>query len=136
VNRGKKKPDERRSLQECPVCGNVLKVKVLECPGCRTRIEGDFDPPHSRIFQLSHQELEFVELFIRLRGNIREMEKALGVSYPTVRGMLDSVIQKMGYAVKPPVDEKKRSDILNQLEKGKISAEKAASLLKSEDQES
>jgi len=135
MNRGKKKPDERRSLQECPVCGNVLKVKVLECPGCRTRIEGEFDPPHSRIFRLSHQEVEFVELFIRVRGSIKEMEKALGVSYPTVRGMLDSVIQKMGYPVAPAIDEKKRSEILSQLEKGKITPEKAASLLKADETE-
>jgi hypothetical protein len=135
MNRGKKSANERKLLQECTVCRNVLRVRVLECPNCRTRIEGDFDPPHSRIFYLSHKELEFVELFMRVRGNIKEVEKALGISYPTVRGMLDTVIQKMGYPVKPPVDEKRKADILNQLEKGEIDADKATALLKAEDGE-
>ena len=128
-----KRISDKKLLKECPVCGKVLRVKVLQCPSCQTRIEGNFEPPRSRIFYLSHKELEFVELFIRLRGNIKEVEKSLGVSYPTVRGMLNSVIQNMGYSVKPAVDEKKRLEIIERLEKGEISAEKAAELLRSED---
>jgi hypothetical protein len=129
---GTRQRDERKLLQECPVCGNVLKVKVLQCPACQTRIEGNFDSPHSRIFYLSHKELEFVELFIRLRGNIKEVEKSLGISYPTVRGRLDGVIEKMGYPVRSDMDDKKRADIIARLEKGEINAEKAAAMLKSE----
>ena len=126
---------DKKLLQECPLCGSALKVKVLQCPACHTRIEGNFDPPHSKIFHLPHQDLDFIELFVKLRGNIKEVEKALGVSYPTVRGKLDSVIKKMGYTVKPEISKKRRMEIIEQLEKGKIDADKAAELLKSEEGE-
>ncbi len=122
---------KRKLLNECPVCSNHLEVRVLECPACHTRIEGKFAPPHSRIFYLSKKDLEFVELFVRLRGNIKEVEKALGVSYPTVRGTLDRVIEKMGYHVKHESGSKRRKEILEKLEKGEISAEEAARLIKS-----
>jgi hypothetical protein len=126
---------EKRMLQECPICNSTLRLKVLQCPSCGIRIEGNFDPPHSRIFYLSHKDLDFIELFVKLRGNIKEVEKALGISYPTVRGMLDSVIHKMGYPVKGEIDKKRRIEIIEQLEKGKIDAEKAARLLQQEEEE-
>ena len=121
---------DRKLLKECPVCSGVLKVKVLQCFSCNTKIEGDFEPPRSKIFYLPHKDLEFIELFVSLRGNIKEVEKALGVSYPTVRSMLDSVIKKMGYTVKHETDKKIRLEILEKLEKGEISPEKAAQLIK------
>jgi hypothetical protein len=126
---------EKRLLQDCPVCGSTLQVQVLQCPSCKTRIEGSFEPPPSRIFYLSKKDLEFIETFVRLRGNIKEMEKALGVSYPTVRGMLDGVIERMGYPVRRGVDAKRRGEIIDQLEKGEISAERAAELLKTGEEE-
>ena len=125
----------KKTLQECPICGSTLRLKVLQCPSCAIRIEGNFDPPRSRIFYLSHKDLDFIELFVKLRGNIKEVEKALKVSYPTVRSMLDSVIRKMGYPVKGEVDEKRRIEIIVQLEKGAISAAKAAQLLQEGDEE-
>jgi len=121
---------DRKLLQECPVCGGALKVRVLQCTSCHTRIEGSFEPPQSRILYLQKKDLEFVELFVRLRGNIKEMEKALGVSYPTVRGMLDGVIEKLGYSAARGLDQRKRTEIIDRLEKGEISASEAASLLK------
>jgi len=122
---------EKRLLQDCPVCGSTLKVRVLECPSCNTRIEGNFEPPQSRIFYLSKKDLDFVEIFVRVRGNIKEMEKALGVSYPTVRGLLDGVIEKMGYPTRRNVDVGKRKEIIDRLEKGEITADEAATMLKS-----
>jgi hypothetical protein len=121
---------EKRLLQECPLCGTTLKVRVLQCPSCHTRIEGTFDPPLSKIFSLSRRDIDFIELFVRVRGNIKEMEKALGVSYPTVRSMLDGVIERMGFPVKESFDKKHRLEIIEQLEAGKITAEKATELLR------
>jgi hypothetical protein len=121
---------EKRILQECPLCKTTLKVRVLQCPSCHTKIEGIFDPPQSRIFTLSSRDLDFIELFVRVRGNIKEMEKALGLSYPTVRSMLDGVIERLGYPVKEGSDKKRRMDIIEQLETGKITAEKAAELIR------
>jgi hypothetical protein len=120
---------EKRILQECPLCKTTLKVRVLQCPSCQTKIEGTFDPPQSKIFTLSARDVDFIELFVRVRGNIKEMEKALGLSYPTVRSMLDGVIERLGYPVQESMDKKRRMDIIEQLEKGTISAEKAAELI-------
>ena len=126
---------EKKLLHECPVCGGSLRVRVLQCPGCQTRIEGNFEPNASPIFYLSGKELEFVELFVKVRGNIKEVEKALGISYPTVRGMLDSIIRSMGYQVKRTPDTKKRMEIIERLEKSQIDAAQAAELLKSDAEE-
>jgi hypothetical protein len=120
----------KRILQECPICRGTLQVRELYCPRCRIRIQGDFEPPHSRLLSLSRKELDFIELFIRLRGNIKEVEKALGVSYPTVRGMLDGVIQNLGYKVGKQPDAEKRMEIIEKVSKGELSAERAAELLK------
>jgi hypothetical protein len=121
---------EKRILQECPLCKTALKVKVLQCPSCHTKIEGNFDPPLSRLYSMSARDLDFIELFVRLRGNIKEMEKALGVSYPTVRSMLDGVIERLGYPVKEIVDKNRRLEIITELEMGKITPEQAADLIK------
>lgn len=123
---------EKKLLQDCPVCGSTLKVNVLLCPSCNTRIEGNFEPPQSRIFYLAKKDLDFVETFVRVRGNIKEMEKALGVSYPTVRGMLDGIIEKMGFPARRGPDQRRRREIIDRLEKGEITADQAAALLKSE----
>jgi hypothetical protein len=125
----------KRQLRQCPVCGGTLKVRVLQCVSCSTRIEGEFEPAGSKLDYLSAKDLEFVEQFVRLRGSIKEMEKALGVSYPTVRNRLETVIEKMGYPVYKGVSPEKRAEILEKLEKGEISASKAAGLLKKEGEE-
>jgi hypothetical protein len=121
---------KKRILSECPMCSGSLQVRELYCPRCRIRIQGDFEPPHSRLLSLNRKELEFVELFVRLRGNIKEVEKALGVSYPTVRSMLDGVIKNLGYTVGKPLDPEKRIEIIERVSKGELSAEKAAELLR------
>ncbi len=120
----------KRILQECPTCNGALQVRELYCPRCRIRIQGDFEPPNSRLLSLSRKELEFVELFVRLRGNIKEVEKVLGVSYPTVRGMLDGVIKSLGYTVEKPLDSEKRMEIIEKVSRGELNAEKAAELLR------
>lgn len=120
----------KRVLQECPMCSGTLQVRELYCPRCRIRIQGDFEPPQSRLLSLSRKELEFIELFVRLRGNIKEVEKVLGVSYPTVRGMIDEVIKNLGYTVAKQPDAEKRMEIIERVSKGELSAERAAELLK------
>jgi len=72
-----------------------------------------------------------VEVFLTCRGNIKEVEKELGVSYPTVRGKLNDIISSLGYAQrkKNEVDEKK---IVGMLENGEITTDEAIKLLKDE----
>ncbi len=118
---------KKTMLHECPLCGGNLQVRELHCPSCHIRIQGNFEPQKSRLLYLTRKELDFVELFIRVRGNIKEVEKALGVSYPTVRGLLESIIKNMGYTVQR--DNKKRMEILDLLDSGEISVAKATELL-------
>ena len=113
----------------CPVCGHQLLATRLTCSCCHTEITGEF--ALSRFSYLNRDELQFVDTFIRVQGNIKEMEKEFNISYPTVKKMLESIIQKMGFSSaqkeEPAADAE---DILTQLQQGRISADEAIALLK------
>jgi hypothetical protein len=79
---------------------------------------------------LSKAQKQFIETFIRCRGNIKEVEKELGISYPTVRSKLDDIVQALGYSVKEPRVEDETKAILDMLNRGEIKHEDALKLLK------
>lgn len=116
-------------ISRCPVCSNELTVARLKCDSCDTVIENSFKL--SKFDYLSDEELFFTETFIRCRGNIKEVEKELAISYPTVRAKLDSVIKRLGYETESE-DQKtrKNEEILKALENGEITAEQAIAQLK------
>ena len=125
----------RKILEACPSCGGNLDVTELTCPSCETVIRSRYAPcPFCR---LAPQSLHFLETFVQCRGNIKEMERALGISYPTVRGRLDAVIRELGYEIEaetePEVDEAgiaaQRKEILDQLDQGEIAASEATKRL-------
>lgn len=112
----------------CPVCGKNLSVTKLSCHTCHTDISGDF--ALSKFSLLSKDELNFVETFIKVGGNLKEMEKELSLSYPTLKKNLDALIVKLGLGssvVAPKVDD---ADILQRLKNKEISVDEAAILLK------
>ena len=112
---------KKKVIGQCPVCGTGMKVTELECPSCHTKVSGQFDL--GKFSQLNRDQLEFVEVFVRLRGNIKEVEEELGISYPTVRKKLDDVIETLGYSPgESPEDTKKeeRTEILTALDEGEI----------------
>lgn len=116
----------KKVIGKCPVCGDRMKVTELGCPSCRTRLNGDFEL--GKFSKLSREQLEFVEVFIRLRGNIKEVEEEMGISYPTVRKKLDEVIKSLGYKPEESPDDEaveKRNEVLSSLEEGKIEFEEA-----------
>src|SRR5258708_28517906 len=76
-------------LGRCPFCGDELQVIRLQCPSCHTAIEGSFGL--GRFQRLAPDQLAFLEVFIKNRGIIRNVEAPLGLSYPTVRYRLDAV---------------------------------------------
>lgn len=120
----------REVLGKCPVCGEELRVSKLSCSNCHTNIEGNFTL--CKFCKLSSEQKNFLEAFIRNRGNIKEIEKDLGISYPTVRNKLEDVIEALGY--KPRYNEPKvnRKEILKKLDEGEITSEEAIKLLKGE----
>ena len=122
-------------LSKCPVCGEKLRVTELKCGECNITINCDFSL--AKFSRLTDSQLHFIEVFIKARGNIKEVEKEMGISYPTVRNKLDEVIKTMGYENGGSIDNKvvadnkeARKEILDALEKGNIDSEEAIKSLK------
>src|SRR5690242_11906836 len=74
----------------CPSCGSGLYVTRLQCPSCGTEMAGTFT--FGRLAQLAEPYASLLELFLRVRGNMKEMERELGLSYPTVRARLEEAL--------------------------------------------
>ncbi|GAB4572781.1 MAG: DUF2089 family protein [Anaerolineae bacterium] len=118
--------------RNCPVCNGDMLITRLYCPDCDVRIEGHFS--FGGLGSLTQEQLAFVETFVACEGKITRVQKALGISYPTVRSRLEEVIVAMGYEVGaddegPEVDEELRRRVLDDLAAGRISSEEAVRLL-------
>ena len=77
----------------CPSCGGVLAVKSLHCAECETMVSGQF-AVHP-ILRLSEEEQQFVLAFVKCSGSLKQMAADMGLSYPTVRNILDNIIEKL-----------------------------------------
>jgi hypothetical protein len=117
---------------KCPLCGGEITVTRIHCRDCDTTLDGRFDTgPFS---QLTREQLEFVEVFIRCEGKFTRMEDELDLSYPTIRNRLYEIIRALGYepgGAEEPVGltDQERKSILEDLDKGLISADRAMLLL-------
>ena len=117
---------------ECPVCGGEMLITRLECRECDVKLEGRFFS--GPLAQLSPEQMQFVEIFIKNEGKLTHMEGELGLSYPTIRNRLHEVIRAMGYEVGKDEDklsDEERRQILEDLNEGKITSEEAMKMLKS-----
>jgi hypothetical protein len=81
-------------IATCPVCSADLAVTRLHCSTCGTSLEGEFSV--GRYARLNREQLALLESFLRSRGNLREMERELGISYPTVRSRVDALVRALG----------------------------------------
>ncbi len=106
----------------CQNCGGELKIDKLACADCGLSIEGRIELP--RLARLSGEDREFIELFVLSAGSLKEVGKALNVSYPTVRARLDRVIANLQGLDKD--SQAVRLEIIRRLERGEITAEQAA----------
>ena len=132
-------------ISTCPVCSNELAVTRLRCGSCGTTLEGDFSV--GRFGRLNREQLALLESFLRSRGNLREMERELGISYPTVRSRVEALVRALGFGPRADGDATDavdgaapevtaadrvtaRQTILEQLANHEISADAAAAAIR------
>lgn len=118
----------------CPVTGRPLEVTRLENPESGIVIEGRFIPNEFAL--LPEDQLEFMRLFIKVRGNLKEVERMMGVSYPTVRLRFENVLRTLGYELAPGDGDEggpsAQGDVLAALERGEITPEEATARLQAQ----
>ena len=125
----------RKLLEKCPACAGELVVTQQTCRSCGTMVVGEFTP---NIFsKLSPENLRFLELFVKNKGNVKEMERVIGMSYWTIRNRLNEIVEALGFEnkdVEPVAAEETRrqtrQDILARVDSGEIDVAEAAKLLK------
>ncbi len=111
-------------INKCPNCGDEMVITSYRCNSCYTEVSGEFEI--DKFQRLDDEDKEFIELFLQKRGSIKDVGEEIGISYPTVRNRIDRIVGKLGGTV----DKKAgRIDILNMLDNGEITAEKAKTLL-------
>ncbi|MEW5992706.1 MAG: DUF2089 domain-containing protein [Chloroflexota bacterium] len=134
-------------ISTCPVCSGELAVTRLHCRSCGTTLEGDFSV--GRFGRLSREQLALLESFLRARGNLRDMERELGLSYPTVRSRLEALVRALGFGPRagadgadgadeaeaepsadPAATRATRQDILERLARHEINANEAADAIR------
>lgn len=118
-------------IGQCPICNSTLHVTRLHCRSCDTTIEGHFSL--GRLYQLTPEQLNFVEVFMKCEGKINRVEQEIGLSYPAVRSRLTEVVRAMGFEVgesSAEVTFEERQQILADLSQGKLTAEEAMALLR------
>lgn len=115
----------------CPACGGELEISRYRCPQCGTEVSGRFKS--CRFCRLEPDLQNFVTVFLVNRGNIKLVERELGISYPTVRKELKRVISALGYPVdQPGLSRSAKLTILDRLNQGEIDYSTAMALLEGE----
>jgi len=110
----------------CPVCSDSLITLRLGCPSCGTELAGHFET--CRFCRLNAADLEILEVFLRSRGNVRDVQAHLEVSYPTARARLTEVLDRLGLG-EPPIPEVARPAPPSQVDTAAILADLAAGRL-------
>jgi hypothetical protein len=117
---------------KCPLCSGALEITEASCLDCGIQLRGHFELAPYR--KLDTDQLRFLETFLRCRGIIRDVEAALGISYPTVRARLDALLNALDFTGTPPTSKApttmtaeqkaaKRKEILNAIQNGTIDAD-------------
>ena len=124
----------RKILERCPSCGSDLEIAELRCTRCETQVRARYRP--CDFCRLTEEQSTFMRLFVASRGNLTELEKRLGVSYPTIRAKLDEVIERLGPVEgvtplppeppHPPSPPRDRRALLEAVQRGELSPAEAA----------
>ena len=112
---------DRRPPHDCPVCGETLALTRLSCQACGTELSGDFQA--CEFCALDGDERDLLRVFLASRGNMKELQSYLKVSYPTARLRFDALLAKLGLdrgATAPPAPSAERVEVLQALARGEI----------------
>ncbi|MBC7806823.1 MAG: DUF2089 domain-containing protein [Akkermansiaceae bacterium] len=133
-----------RQITQCPMCDSSLRVSELSCSNCDARLQGTFSSAPLATLPVEHQR--FIETFVLCRGVIRDVERELGVSYPTVRARLDAAVSALETVLDPepaslarepvlptphPPRDDSRKRLLRDVEEGRLTPAQAAEALRS-----
>ncbi|MEZ4767763.1 MAG: DUF2089 domain-containing protein [Caldilineales bacterium] len=119
----------RKILEACPTCSSSLTITEVTCDTCGTQVRSRYQPgPFSA---LDEEQQTFLLLFVRSRGNLKDLEKTLGVSYPTVRAKLDEVIERLEPPAPPPATGDRKT-VLAMVQSGQLAVGDALALLRTE----
>ncbi len=119
---------EHRTPSDCPVCGAQLAIIRLGCASCGTELAGVFRP--CEFCALNDKETEMLRVFLSSRGNLREVEKHLGVSYPTARLRFADLLEKLGLGeAAEPESGLSRVQILSEVASGALSPAEAKEMI-------
>ena len=100
----------RKFVTTCPVCDGSMEVSQLTCKDCGSKLEGHFDG--CKYCQLPQELFDFLDAFLKCRGVIRDIERELGISYPTVKSRTDKLMAALGYEAKDKSRDEQREDVL------------------------
>ncbi|UTC76895.1 DUF2089 domain-containing protein [Treponema sp. OMZ 799] len=119
-------------MGNCPVCGEAFTVSELHCTKCNSSLKGEFEL--CEFCRLTKEQKYFVKMFLKNRGSIRDMEKELGISYPTVRNKIEEINAALGLSDGrlPSVNV---SEVLKRIKAGELSVDSAVSFLTGQSEE-
>ncbi len=112
----------RRPPYSCPVCSERLSLTRLTCPSCSTELSGDF--VSCEFCALTDEDREVLRVFLASRGNMKELERHLGVSYPTARARFDMLLTKIGIE-RTAAPAPSRVELMEQVARGEIDVDEA-----------
>jgi hypothetical protein len=111
------------------VCGDRLATTRLGCANCGSELAGVFTG--CSFCALSPADTEMLRVFLASRGNLREVEKHLGVSYPTARLRFADLLRKLDLADDPePEPGLTRDQILAEVASGALQPAEARELIR------
>lgn len=133
----------KNQLNQCPKCASPLKITRYGCPRCGTSVEGEFSG--CSFCHLGEEDRLFALVFLQTEGNMKDVERLMGISYPTVKARLaklNNALSGESMRLSIPIDFKadsrpvkdsgERAEILDLLSSGEITPLDAAAILRGE----
>ena len=101
----------KKLISKCPCCNETLRVTTLQCSECGMEMKNDFEL--SAFDRLSNEQYAFLIEFLQQRGNLKNVQSELGVSYPTAKKKLDELLIALELTQEADEQEMEKIDMSN-----------------------